>query len=118
MVEFEYQPWKKIIIHEIIEYKVDDFAVQFHGRDQKDAPNIPIMWSNGVMFVITSFPQTPEVIKDQLKGVLHWPTLHMVRMPEYRQTIQMDRNVKISVINVSNHKIFGSMSKWLKENYL
>jgi len=117
MVEFEYHPWEKIIIHEIIEYEVNDFTSQFYVKNQKDSPKIPIMWSNGIIFMITSFPQTPEVIKEQMKGILHWPNLHFARMPEYRQSIQLSRNVKISVIDVSNHKIFGPMSKWLKENY-
>lgn len=117
MVEFVYQPWEKIIIHEIIEYKNKDFAAQIHGKIQKDSPTVPIMWSNGIMFVATAFPQTEDVIQDQLKGIIHWPTLHFARMPKYRQTIDVTRTIKASLIDVSDHKIFGPMSKWLKEKY-
>jgi len=34
-MEISIEPWKKLVIHEVIEYKFDDWVNKFKGRNQK-----------------------------------------------------------------------------------
>ena len=115
MVEFEYRPWNKIIIHELVEYPLDFFIMQASEKVSKGGVGRPILWSNGL--VLTSFIMQPteDVVKDQLKGILHWVTLSYGHMEQYQSDFRTKDRVRVPVVDVSNHRIFGPLSSWLKK---
>jgi hypothetical protein len=117
MVEFEYRPWKKIIIHEIMEYPLEYFFFQSTQGIPKGGMGRPLMWSNGVLFSSFFIQTSEEVVKQQLQGIVHWASLHFSRMEKYQQEIKRDNRIKIPILNVSNHAIFGPMSNWIKKRY-
>ena len=101
--------WQEVIIHEIIEEDnsrffrdISESAVRGHN------PQMPFIspsvnWANGVAFIIQPFPDTDDVIKDKLKGVVHFAVVAFTRL-EYRPTfpvvvgsetvnIRLERNV-------------------------
>ena len=82
MVEIIYEPWDTIVIHEIVQYDLQMF-VQFHSLGvQAGQLGRPINWANGVAFRQQSMQQTEEVIKEQLKGRIHWSHLRFAFMPK------------------------------------
>jgi hypothetical protein len=117
MVEFEYKPWKKIIIHEIMEYPLEYVLFQSTQGVPQGGVGRPLMWSNGVLFSSFVLQPSPDVIKKQLEGIIHWSSLLFSKMEKYQPEIKRDKRIKIPIINVSNHTIFGPMSNWVKKQY-
>ena len=117
MVEFEYQPWKKIVIHEIVEFPSDYFLNNAAMSAPEGGRSAPLKWANGVIFVHQTLPPTEDIIKEQIKGTIHWSSLHFARMRRYQNEIKRARSVTVPITDLSEHGIFGAMAEWLKENY-
>jgi hypothetical protein len=115
MVEFEYRPWKKIIIHEIVEYPIEYFVIQASENAPKGGVGRPLLWSNGIVFSSYLMQPTEEVVKDQLQGIMHWVTLNYCHLEEFQKEFRGKDRVRVPVVDVSNHNLFGPFSKWLKK---
>ena len=115
MVEFEYQPWKKIVVHEIVEYPLEYFINKHSIRAQEGGTGAPLNWANGIVFEHSTIRPIDDVIKEQIKGTIHWSYLHYAFMLDFKKELEGPRAVKIPIVNLSNHYIFSSMSKWIKE---
>lgn len=117
MVEFEYQPWRKIVVHEIIKYPLEYFILQSTMGIDKGEKGRPLLWSDGVLFTPFLMQTTPEIIKEQLEGVVHWASLNYCVMNEYKKELVSPQKILIPVIDVSNHQAFGSLGKWLNKKF-
>ena len=115
MVEFEYQPWKKIIIHEIVEFPPDYFLDNQAMSAPEGGRSPPLHWANGIIFVRIPLPPTEDVIAEQIKGTIHWSSLHFGRMRKYQKEIKRSRSVTVPILDMSEHEIFGAMAEWIKE---
>lgn len=118
MVEIIYEPWKTIIIHEIVQYDLQ-MLVHLHGLGVESGQlGSPINWANGVAFEHVNIPPTDEIIKEQIQGKIHWSTLSFAFMPKYQQLIMVpEGNVRIPVLELSDNEIFRDMAEWIKEHY-
>jgi len=117
MVEVVYQPWKKIVIHEIVKYTLDDLVkLQSLGVEPGGLADA-LLWAGGIVFSSSTMFETKDVIKEKLEGVVHWSSVEWALMPEYKEVIIIkETNVKIPIINVSAHPIYTAVSEWLKEH--
>ena len=117
MVEFEYQPWKKIIIHEIVEFPPDYFLDNAAMTAPEGGRSPPLRWAKGILFVNAPLPPTEDVINEQIKGTIHWSSLHCGRMRKYQKEVKRGRSVTVPINDLSEHGVFGAMAEWIKENY-
>jgi hypothetical protein len=117
MVKVVYQPWEKIVIHEIVKYALDDLVkLQSLGVEPGGLAD-PLLWAGGIVFSSSTMVDTKDVIREKLEGVVHWSSVEWALMPEFKEVIIIkETNVKIPVINVSTHSIYKTVSKWLKEH--
>lgn len=117
MVEVVYQPWKKIVIHEIVKYALDDLVkLQSLGVEPGGLAD-PLLWVEGIVFSSSTMLETKDVIKEKLEGVVHWASVEWALMPEFKGVIIIkETNVKVPIINVGAHPIYKAVSKWLKEH--
>jgi len=77
-VEIAYEPYRKIVIHEVVEFKLADLVTQLvAGASAAGGTTIPsIQWCGGVVFTIVPFnPNSEEVISEQLKGIVHYASV-------------------------------------------
>lgn len=117
MFKITYQHWKELVIHEIIEYKPEEFfasviqAVLSRGSGY----TIPeLNWVDGVILSSSPFPDTPEIIEDKLKGILHYAAVEFVLYPNYKpEVIVESRHIKLK--KLENNPIFTLLAKFLKE---
>ena len=117
MVEFEYQPWKKIIIHEVAKYS-KEFLITSHSLGvNQGGVGRPITWVNGFLYEFSTFRDTDEIIKDKLEGKVHWTFLHYAILEKYQPEFKVEGNIRIPVINVSDNETFQEMASWIKENF-
>ena len=76
-MEISVEPWKKLIIHEVIEYKFDDWVKQIAFSTRSSGGGIPtVQWTNGIVFAPANFPTTKTTVEEWNK------------IPEYRTSLE------------------------------
>ena len=109
------EPWKKLVIHEIIEYDFDDWMAQIAFSSKTAGGGIPaINWANGIVFQSFNFPDTNTVVEEKIKGTLHWSSVMFAVREKYEKQIIKD-NATINLIDVSVNEIFRNLATKLKE---
>lgn len=114
-MEISIDTWKKLIIHEIIEYKFDDWVKQIAFSSRTSGGAIPTMqWAEGVAFSPVSFPTTDVVMEEQLKGILHWSSVSFAIKEKFENQIVRE-NATINLVDVSVNEIFKKLAAELKK---
>ena len=117
MVEFEFQPWRKIIVHEVAKFPLEHFLISHSLGVQQGSVGRPLTWANGIIFEKGVFRDTDDVVREKLEGKLHWSSLHYAILKKYQSEFKMAGNVRIPVMNVSDNEFFREMAAWLKRNF-
>ena len=112
MVEFEFQPYTKVIIHEIVKIPYDVFVSSRTIGVPDGGVARPMRWANGITFDIGFMQPTDEIINEQLKGITHWAVLSYADMKDYVESIRGDRAITIPVMK-QEAEIFNKMVDWL-----
>jgi hypothetical protein len=117
MVEIVYEPWKRIVIHEIVRYALDNLIkVQSLGVEPGGLAE-PLLWADGIVFSRSTILETKEVIKEKIEGVVHWSSVEWAIMSEFKEVLVIkETNVKVPIIDVSAHPIYKTVSRWLIEH--
>ena len=114
LMDITIEPWKKLIIHEIIEYQFDDWVKQIAFSTRSSGGGIPTMqWTNGIVFASSSLPTTNATVEEQLKGVLHWSSVSFAINEKFEKQI-VKENATINLVDVSVNEIFNKLSVELK----
>ncbi|HSB51005.1 MAG TPA: hypothetical protein VLC72_06745 [Nitrosopumilaceae archaeon] len=114
-MDISVEPWKKLIIHEIIEYKFDDWAKQIAFSSRTSGGGIPTMqWADGVAFSPVNFPTTNVVMEEQLKGILHWSSVSFALKEKFENQIVRE-NATLNLVDVSVNEIFRKLAVALKK---
>ena len=114
-MEISIEPWKKLVIHEVIEYRFEDWMTQIAFSSRTAGGAIPtINWANGVIFQSFNFPDTNTTVEEKIKGVLHWSSVMFATKEKYEKQIIKD-NATINLIDVSVNEIFRELAEKLKE---
>ena len=114
-MEITIEPWKKLVIHEVIEYKFDDWVKQIAFSTRTSGGAIPTMqWTNGIVFSPANFPTTNATIEEQLKGILHWSSVSFAIKEKFEKQIVIE-NATINLVDVSVNEIFKELSIILKK---
>lgn len=114
-MEIVIEPWKKLVIHEVIEYNFDQWMTQIAFSSKTAGGAIPtINWVNGIVFQSFNFPDTNTIVEEKLKGVLHWSSVMFAIKEKFEKQIIKD-NATINLIDVSVNKIFEELASKLKE---
>jgi hypothetical protein len=119
-MEITVEPWRKLIIHELLEYKFEDLAKLVATQSvQQGGTAIPtISWAEGVAFLISPFPDESEVIiEEKLKGIIHYNTVLFALKPGFEAEIFMrGSQIRINLIDVGTNEIFKLLAQTLKEH--
>ena len=114
-MEISIEPWKKLVIHEVIEYKFDDWVKQIAFSTRSSGGAIPTMqWASGIVFSPANFPTTNVTMEEQLKGVLHWSSVSFAIKEKFEHQIVRE-NATINLVDVSVNEIFRALAENLKK---
>jgi len=121
MFKITYQPWKELVIHEIIEDKPEEvFAAVIQAvLSSGSAGIIPeLIWVDGVILSNSPFPDTPKIIEDKLKGILHYSAVQFALYPNYKEEVIVETHgssyhIKLKKLEIN--PIFTQLAKFLKE---
>ena len=117
MVKVSYAPVQELVVHEIIEVGKDDLL-----RERvTPAGTMPLYWCNGIMFSFSSLPMTDDIVKDYLKGRIHWLEIHFTRQEKYVPVLTLSEEeykatMNIRVIDTSNSLLHRELSDWLRSS--
>ena len=110
------EPWRKLVIHEVIEYNFDEWMTQIAFGSKTAGGAIPtINWANGIVFQSFSFPDTNAVVEEKIKGTLHWSSVMFAIKEKYERQLIKD-NATINLIDVSVNEIFKELAVNLKQH--
>ncbi len=110
MVDVEYQPIKKIIIHEIIKYNLQEFI------KLKSNPPLPLRWVDGIVFQVGMYNPSPKMSDDETQGIIHWAALEFAEMKDYKPSLPTNiSTVTIPVVDNSSNTAVSDVIRWLKK---
>ncbi len=113
-MEIAIEPWKRLVIHEVVEHKFDDFVQMIASQNRAVGGGIPtVSWSNGIVFTFAPLPDTDGVVQEKLKGTIHWGSVIFAIKEKFERQI-MRENVTINFVDVSINEIFTSVTKLLR----
>ncbi len=112
MVEFEFVPIKKVIVHEILKWDLDEFIERYVN------PKSSVQWVEGIIMLRTPYAQrTPKMVDDEINGVIHWAAVQFAEMPEFKPQLTNEKTATVGKVNdVSNNSILGEFVRYLKDN--
>jgi hypothetical protein len=117
MVKVTFSPATDLVIHETVEVTKDDLLLE------RITPqgNLPLYWCNGILFSFSSVPMTEEIVKEYLKGRIHWLEVHFTKMDRYTPVITFESaeyksTMNVKVIDTSTSELHKEFITWLKSN--
>jgi len=117
VVKITFAPATELVIHEVVEVTRDDLLLE------RITPqgNLPLYWCNGILFSFSSVPMTEEIIKEYLKGRIHWLEVHYTRMDKHVPVISFESSeykstMNVKVIDTSASELHRQFIVWLKAN--
>lgn len=117
MIEVEYQPRTKVIIHEYSRYDSLESLVRgaFGGAPPGSSLG-PLKWINGIILFHSSFPMTDEIVRELLDGRLHWNHVSFAPLEEYRQNYHdPDLRITVTIVDVSVNPVFEAIGNFISE---
>lgn len=85
------------------------------------AGNMPLYWCSGIVFSFSSVPMTEEIVREYLRGRIHWIEVHFARMEKYVPVISFEpeeykSTMTVRIIDTSSSILHKEFVGWLKEN--
>jgi hypothetical protein len=114
MTKITFKPWEEIVIHETIKRELKDLVRLKTLYFKKGQISEVFLWAEGVVFLRTPMPPSDDVIRDQLKGVIHYSSVEFAKMPKYKSAI-MSEGVTVPIVDVSDTPALREVAKELKK---
>ena len=119
-LEIIHEPYKKIIYRTHLQFdSPEDLASSIALAVPASVPaQATLRWANGILLSVAPFVQTDSVAKEYIAGNLLWDHIDFALMERYRKVVALPDKpmVTISVLDVSNHPIYGPFCEWVKNN--
>ena len=115
MVRVTYSPIEELVIHEVVEVPKEDLL-----RERiTPSGNMPLYWCNGILFSFSSIPMTDEIVRDYLRGKVHWLEVHFTKEQKYVPIMSLNEEeykatMNIRIIDTSKSSLHTELTKWLK----
>jgi len=113
-LEIAIEPWKKLVIHEIIEQRFEDLMRQIVSGTKYSGGGIPtISWANGIIFSFVGFPDTETIVEEKIKGIIRYLSITFAVKEKFESQI-IREGTTINFSDVSHNEIFGKLADTLK----
>lgn len=120
LAQIEYLPYQKMILHEIRKMEPDEFfpMIASQVEAQKAGATAGVSWIDGIAFVFGEFMPTPELVSEQLKGIVHKAIVNYTETNyevEKRTTVGRNPTV-VRLFKADNNPDFVNLVRFLKAN--
>jgi len=115
MVDIEYRPIQKIIVHEIIKNTYDEFLDIFAVPQPPNAPPVSARWIDGVLFMFRGYPPSQEILQDNIQGTIHWEIVNFTEKEDFATPLMNPRtNATLQVVDNATNTAVSDFIRWLK----
>ncbi len=116
MVEIQYSPIRKIVIHEVIKSNLEEFTANKAQPPHPQMQMPPLRWIDGIVFEFAGMVPTPELVNEQSRdGVIHWSIVEWAEMPQFQNNLMHPTSgVSRRIIDGSANTAVSDVIKWLK----
>ncbi len=113
-MEITIEPWKELIIHEVLELKFDDWVTQIIASARSAGGGIPtIFWARGMAFHFATFPDTETIVQEKLKGLIHYSSVTFAIKEKFEKQV-MKEGGTVNFTDVSHNEIFSKLVEKLR----
>jgi len=118
VVEVEFVPYQKIVIHEVIEQDNRTFFedVVRHALAQTVQAEPTVNWVDGFALLIVPFAPTEDIVRENLNGRVHYSTVVFTKM-DYKPQVSVvlgSQTYNARLRNADNNSNFVDLAKFLK----
>lgn len=115
-MEVAIEPWKKLVVHEVIEYEFEELVHIVLSQSRAAGGGIASMnWCNGIVFQHTIFPDTDSVVQEKLKGVIHYSSVVFAVKDKFERKVVRDAGT-LNLLDVSANSVFRGLTDVLKQS--
>jgi hypothetical protein len=115
-LEITIEPWKELIIHEVLELKFDDWITQIIASARSAGGGIPtIFWAGGMAFHFATFPDTETIVQEKLKGLIHYSSVTFAIKEKFEKQV-MKEGGTVNFTDVSHNEIFSKLVEKLRSS--
>ena len=118
MVDVEFQPVRKVIVHEALKQSFDEFVRKQAIPQLPNIPPLTARWVDGVIFVFNAMQPTPEMVNERVRdGIIHWDFIIFAEMPEFQDMVtHPDTHAQLRVSDNSNNTAVADVIRYFKNN--
>jgi hypothetical protein len=114
-MEVSIEPWKKLVVHEIIEYPFEDLMRIVLSQTRSMGGGIASMsWCNKVVFQHTIFADTDAVMQEKLKGTIHYSSVVFAVKDKFERQVVREAGT-LNLVDVSANEIFRELTAKLRQ---
>ncbi len=119
MTKITYMPTEEVVVHRVLES--DDKVIFFEDIVKqilvKEIPVIPtVNWIDGIAFAILGFPDTEDVVREELKGRIHYSAVLFTKI-SYQPEIVVNlgkEDIRVRLRKADNNPDFVDLVEFLK----
>jgi hypothetical protein len=118
VVEVEFVPYQRILIHEIIEQDNKTFFEDIvrHALAQPVQAEPSVNWVDGFALLIVPFAPTEDIVRENLSGKIHYSTVVFTKM-DFRPQVSVtlgSQTYSARLRKAENNRNFLDLVKYLK----
>ena len=113
-MEIIIEPWKELVIHEVLELKLDEWVTQIIASARSAGGGIPtIFWAGGLAFHFATFPDTETIVQEKLKGRIHYSSVTFAIKEKFEKQVVREGGT-VNFTDVSHNEIFSKLADNLR----
>lgn len=113
-MEIIIEPWKQLVIHEVLEQRFEDWITQIIASARSAGGGIPtIFWAGGIAFHFATFPDTETIVQEKLKGRIHYSSVTFSVKEKFEKQIIREGGA-VNFTDVTHNEIFSKLAENLK----
>ena len=119
MAKITYMPTEEVVIHQVLESdsKIIFFEDVVKQMLVRESPVIPtIDWIDGIAFAILHFPDTEDIVREEIKGRIHYSAVLFTRIsyqPEFVVNLGKE-DIRVRLRKADNNPDFIDLVEFLK----
>jgi hypothetical protein len=112
-------PTEEIVVHRVLESdnKIIFFEDVVKQILTKEIPVIPtVNWIDGIAFAVLAFPDTEDIVREEVKGRIHYSAVLFTRIPyqpEFVVNLGME-DIRVRLRKADNNPDFIDLVEFLK----
>ena len=109
-MEIIIEPWKELVIHEVLELKLDEWVTQIIASARSAGGGIPtIFWAGGLAFHFATFPDTETIVQEKLEGRIHYSSVTFAIKEKFEKQVVREGGT-VNFTDVSHNEIFSKLA--------